>query len=158
LFIFITGLTVLDIGALGVLAGIIGIVVTHITGVLADRSEVARVMRLGAVATTLLWVASYAVAIYDPSPLMLYIVTALRGLALGIFVTSYGTLMFNRARSADAQFLVLREVPTIGGRIILFLFTLFCISINQVEFSFLLVALLSLYFWFNDIEKLRSPE
>jgi hypothetical protein len=87
---------------------------------------------------------------------MLYLVTALRGFALGIFASAYGAIMFNRARSSDAQFLVLREIPTIGGRVILFLFALYFISIDQVELTFLLVAALSTYFWFNNINKLTD--
>lgn len=155
-FIFITALNILDIGVLGVLVGIIGMAVTYITGQLIDRWNTKAVMRFGAIATTLLWLASYFVAVYDPSPFMLYLVTALRGFALGVFASSYGALMYNRARGADAQFLVLREIPTIFGRVILFIATLFFISIEQMELTFLLVAVLSLYFWFNNISKLRS--
>jgi hypothetical protein len=156
LFIFISGLSVLDIGALGVLTGVIGMSVTYTTGQLIDRSDVKKIMRFGAVCTTLLWFTSYLVGLYDPTPFMLYLVTALRGLALGIFVTSYGTLMFNRARSMDAQFLVLREVPTILGRVLLFLSALTFIAIDQLELTFLLVTFLSLYFWFNNTKRLTE--
>ena len=158
LYIFITALTILDIGFLGVLVGIIGIFVTYSTGRLIDQWDVQAVVRFGAMSATVLWIASYFVAIYDPSPLMLYAVTALRGFAIGIFATSYATLMFNRARAADAQFLVLREVPTIFGRVVLFLATLFFISIGHIELTFLLVAALSLYFWFNNLNRLMGKE
>ena len=156
LYIFIAALTILDIGLLSVLVGVIGMVVTYLTGRLVDRWDTKFVVRFGAVFATLLWVASWLVALYDPSPFMLYAITALRGFAVGIFATSYATLMFNRARSADAQFLVLREIPTIFGRVVLFLATLFFISIGQVELTFLLVAALSLYFWFNNLKKLSE--
>lgn len=87
---------------------------------------------------------------------MLYLITILRGLALGIFATSYGTIMLNRARTTDVQFLLLREIPTIFGRVLLFVATIALIAIGHIELTFLLVALLSLYFWFNNIEKLAS--
>ena len=154
LFIFITALTVLDIGILGVLIGIIGMVITHSTGTLIDRWNRKTVMRFGAVGTTILWVISYVIAVYSPTPIMLYITTALRGFVLGIFAAAYGTTMFNRARSADAQFLVLREVPTIFGRVVLFGITLALLSVGQLELVFLVVAVLSLYFWFNDFDSL----
>ncbi|MDO8589914.1 MAG: hypothetical protein Q7R69_01410 [bacterium] len=159
LFLIITGLTVLDIGALGVLAGLVGIVVTHITGTLIDKWDKKAIVRFGAIATTVTWTLSYVVAIYSPTPALLYMVTILRGFALGIFASAYGAIMLNRARSADAQFLVLREVPTILGRVIVFTTTLFLLSIGKFELSFLVVAFISLYFWFNNLENLiKQPE
>lgn len=154
LFVFIAALTVLDIGLLGVLAGLIGMIVTYIAGRLIDRWNAKAVIRSSAIATTLMWLASYAVAVYIPTPFMLYLVTALRGLVLGVFVTAYGAIMFNRARSGDAQFLVLREIPTILGRTLLFLIVLALLAIGEFELVFLAVAFLSLYFWFNDLDAL----
>ncbi len=156
LFLFITALTVLDIGTLGVLAGIVGMVVTHITGKLIDRWNKKSVVRFGAFATTIMWAASYVIAVSSPTPLMLYMVTVLRGFSLGIFASAYGAIMLNRARSADAQFLVLREVPTILGRVVLFIITLWLLSIDQFELAFLVVALLSMYFWFNNLDVLMK--
>ena len=159
LFLLITGLTVLDIGVLGVLAGVVGMVVTHITGTLIDKWDKKTVVRFGAVTTTIMWTISYIVAIYAPTPAMLYIVTVLRGFALGIFASAYGAIMLNRARSADAQFLVLREVPTIFGRVIVFTITLLLLSIDQFELAFLMVAFISLYFWFNNLDILiKQPD
>lgn len=154
LFIFVTALTVLDIGLLGVLTGIVGMLATHLTGVLIDTWSKKRLMRYGAIATTILWLASYLIAMLAPTPALLYAVTVLRGLALGVFAAAYGAIMFNRARGNEAQFLVLREIPTILGRIIVFSLAIFLASIGQMELTFLLVACLSLYFWFNDIDRL----
>lgn len=159
LFLLLSAFTVLDIGALGVLAGLVGILVTHITGTLIDKWDRRIVVRFGAVATTIMWALSYVIAIYSPTPVLLYIITVLRGFALGIFASAYGAIMLNRARSADAQFLVLREVPTILGRVIVFTITLFLLSIDQFELAFLMVAFISLYFWFNNLDNLiKRPE
>ena len=62
LFIFITALSILDMGALGVLIGVISMMVTHLTGQLIDRWSVKSLMRVGAVATTLLWLCPYVVS------------------------------------------------------------------------------------------------
>ncbi|MEK7187258.1 MAG: hypothetical protein AAB691_00225 [Patescibacteria group bacterium] len=156
LFIFITGLTVLDIGALGIITGIIGMGVTYITGSMIDTWNKKTVVRIGAVLATIMWGISYFVAVYAPTPATLYLVTAIRGLVLGVFVSAYGVIMFNQARHHDAQFLVLREIPTIFGRIILFVATLVLISIGRFEFVFLLAALSSLYFCFNNIDALME--
>lgn len=154
LFLFITAFTVLDIGALGVLAGLVGMIVTHINGSLIDKWNKKAIVRFGAITTTIMWVLSYIVAIYSPTPVLLYTVTVFRGFALGIFASAYGVIMFNRARSAGAQFLVLREIPTVLGRVMIFAITLLLLSINQFELSFLVVALISLYFWFNNLDNL----
>lgn len=156
LFIFITGLTILDIGILGVIGSIIGIVITHITGKLIDKWNKHTVIRIGAVATTLSWLASYFIAVYFPTPLMLYVITVIRGFSIGVFAMSYGAVMFNRARINDAQFLVLREIPTVFGRLIVFGISIFFISIDHFELTFVIVALLSTYFWFNNLKVLTS--
>jgi len=159
LFLFITSFTVLDIGLLGVLAGLVGMVVTHITGALIDKWNKKAIVRFGAIATTIMWTLSFLVAIYVPTPVLLYIVTVLRGFALGIFTSAYGAIMFNRARSNDAQFLVLREIPTIFGRVIVFTLTLVFLALNHFEPVFLMVAFLSIYFWFNNLDDLvRQPD
>ena len=156
LFIFTAGLTVLDLGYLGVISGIVGIVVTYITGFLIDKWHKHKVIRFGAIFTTITWVASYLIAIYLPTQAMLYIVTALRGFAIGIFAMSYGAVMFNRARSEDAQFIVLREIPTILGRVIVFTASLILISMGHFELTFIIVGLFSLYFWFNKLNVLTE--
>ncbi len=158
LFIFITGLTVLDLGILGVISSIVGILVTHLTGHLIDKWHTNKVIRFGAILTTLTWTASYFIAIYSPTPLMLYIITTLRGLSIGIFSMSYISVMFNRARNYDAQFIVLREIPTILGRILVFSLSIILISLNKFELTFIIVALLSLYFWFNNLQILSEKK
>ena len=159
LFLFITSFTVLDIGLLGVLAGLVGMVVTHITGALIDKWNKKAIVRFGAIATTIMWTLSFLVATYSPTPVLLYIVTVLRGFALGIFASAYGAIMFNRARGNDAQFLVLREIPTIFGRVIVFTLTLVFLALNHFEPVFLMVAFLSIYFWFNNLDDLvRQPD
>ena len=107
-------------------------------------------MRFGAVATTTMWVLSYIVAVFSPTPALLYTVTVLRGFSVGIFASSYGAIMFNRARRNDVQFLVLREIPTISGRIVVFVITLILLSFGRFESAFLVVAALYLFFLFND--------
>ncbi|MFA6552282.1 MAG: MFS transporter [Candidatus Paceibacterota bacterium] len=156
LFLIITSLTVLDIGILGVISGLVGIVVTHITGSLIDKTDKKIVVRFGAVATTIMWTLSYLTAVYMPNPVALYLVTTLRGFALGIFASAYGVMMFNRARSSDAQFIVLREIPTVFGRVIVFMITLIFFASGIFELSFLMIAIISLYFWFNNLDVLME--
>lgn len=154
LFLVITALSVLDIGVLGVVSSLIGIIITHITGKFIDQSDKKKIVRFGAVATTITWFLSYLIAVYSPTPLLLYVITMLRGFSLGIFASAYGVIMLNRARQSDAQFIVLREIPTVFGRLFIFTMTLIFISYNKIELSFLMVSILSIYFWFNNLDVL----
>lgn len=157
MFIFITALTIIDIGVLGVLASIVGMFINHTTGKLIDTWDRRSIIRFGAIATTLMWLASYIVAVVSPTPVLLYVVTVLRGFVLGIFASSYGAIMLNQARGKTGiHFLVMREIPTVLGRIGVFLISLFLISIGRFEMTFLIVAILSLYFWFNDLNVLTK--
>lgn len=154
LFIFVAGLTILDIGALGVISSLIGMVVTYVVGEAIDHGSKKRLLRIAAVATTFFWVLSYVVAIGAPTPGFLYAVTILRGFALGTFVSVYSAILLNRARPSDAQFLVLREIPTILGRIILFIVAIGLAALGHFDLTFLVVAAMSTYFWFNDVDSL----
>jgi len=156
LFLIVTSLTVFDIGVLGVISGLVGMTVTHITGSLIDKTDKKIVVRFGAIATTIMWTISYLIAVYMPNPVALYFVTTLRGFALGIFASAYGVMMFNRARNSDAQFIVLREIPTVFGRVVVFTITLIFIAFGRIEISFLMIAVISLYFWFNNLNMLMT--
>lgn len=156
LFVFVAGFTVLDVGMLGIIASVSGMFVTYIVGRLIDHWDKKKLMRIAAVATTLLWIASYVVAVFAPTPAMLYLVTTVRGFVLGVFVSVYSSILFNRARPADAQFLVLREIPVILGRVILFVCAIGLSLLGHFEITFIMVALVSLYFWFNNIDRLLS--
>ncbi len=157
LYIFVAGLTILNIGALGVVSSIIGMIGTYLVGKTIDRGSKKKLFRIAAVGTTLLWVFSYVVAVEIPTPIFLYAATILRGFALGTFVSVYSSMIFNRARPSDAQFLVLREVPTILGRVILFIVAIGFATFGHFDLVFLVVAGVSVYFWFNNVDRLLEP-
>jgi hypothetical protein len=62
--------------------------------------------------------------------------------------------MYNQARKDDAQFLVLREIPTVLGRLILF--SIAILLHNHLPFIFLSVGIIFIYFWFLDTKKLNE--
>lgn len=157
LFIFITALTIIDLGILGVIAGLTGIVITYTTGKLIDNWSNKHIVRFGAGVTALTWFLSYIIAIYIPTPAFLYIITILRGFALGIFVSGYETLIINRIRGyKDAHMIVLREIPTVIGRAILFVLTLILISIGKIGVIFLIASIAPLYFLFTNLDILMK--
>lgn len=82
LFLVITALSVLDIGVLGVVSSLIGIIITHITGKFIDQSDKKKIVRFGAVATTITWLLSYLIVIYSPTPLLLYVIMMVLGFSL----------------------------------------------------------------------------
>jgi hypothetical protein len=62
--------------------------------------------------------------------------------------------MYNQARKDDAQFLVLREIPTVLGRLILF--SIAILLYNHLPLIFLSVGIIFIYFWFLDTRKLNE--
>lgn len=155
IFLFMAGLTVLDIGYLGVITGIAGIIASQLFAHLSDRVNRKGMFRFAAWLLTVSWVAVFLVLAFVATPVWLYIVSTIAGFATGLFANSYGSYMFNRARKYDAQFLVLREIPTITGRAILFVLALTFIHFGVAEYIFLVVAATCLYFCFYRLENLE---
>ena len=84
---------------------------------------------------------------------MFYLATIFATLSLKVFLVPYSSLMYNQARKDDAQFIVLREIPTVLGRIILF--SIAILLHNQLPTLFLLIGVLFIYFLFLDTKKLE---
>ena len=59
------------------------------------------------------------------------------GLALKIFLIPYRTMLWNSGRKDDSQFIILREIPSFVGKIILFLLA---IKVhNNIHILFLII-------------------
>lgn len=155
LFIFVTALTVLDIGVLGTLVSIAGVIVTFILGKLTDAAYRERTLRIGALFSVAVWALSYAVGAHVPNPALLYGATVLQGFAVSVFGVAYGSYIFNRARSDDVHRIALREVPTVFGRVVLFVVTLTSVYMGQIAVVFLFVATAAGYFLYTNLRALE---
>lgn len=154
IFIYLKLASLLQIGIVGTISAVTAILFTLTIGNLTDKWNKHFLIKIGATLITLMWVINFAIGQYVPNKWLFYIATIGMTLSLKTFSIPYGSLMFNRARKDDAQFIVLREVPTILGRLILFALT--ALLSESLPILFLLVGILFIYFVFLNTKKLES--
>ena len=134
-------LSVIDVGLIGTLISLGMMVFTLVIGRFADRYDKKKMMRIG----TALLVGTLIFGFFTQSSIGLYIVSVLLGFSLRFFLVPYSALLFTNAKKDDAQFLVLREISVVAGRVFVFIFAILFASI--LEITFLITALMLLYFF-----------
>ena len=135
-------LSITDIGAIGTLISLGMMIVTLAIGRFADRYDKKKMLRLGAV----LLIGTWFLAFWTQSAIGFYAISILLGFFLRFFLIPYNALLYANAKTDDAQFLVLRELPVISARIFVFLLAIFFVA--RLEFVFLAAALTLVYFFF----------
>ncbi len=154
IFIFLQLSSVFHVGGIATTVALVSIFFTLTLGQLTDRWNKHKLMTIGASLLSCAWVLNFFIASFSVVPLLFYVGTILVSLSLKTFLVPYGTLLYNQARKDDAQFLVLREVPTILGHQILFVFAL--VFHKNLPVLFLTVGLLFVYFIVLNTRKLVS--
>jgi len=154
IFIFLQLASTLEVGMIGTITAVASLFFTLTLGKLTDKWDKHRLIRIGAFFVSLVWFINFTIGEFFPHPYLFYIATIFATLSLKVFLVPYSTLMYNQARKDDAQFLVLREVPTVLGRLILF--SLAIVFHDSLPLLFLLVGIIFLYFWFLDTRKLNG--
>jgi hypothetical protein len=76
------------------------------------------------------------------------------GFFLRLFLIPYNALLYANAKTDDAQFLVLRELPVVSARIFVFLLAIFFAA--RLEFVFLTAALALVFFFFFNPPSQKS--
>ena len=153
IFIYLKLASTLEVGIVGTIASFAAVFFTITIGKLTDRWDKHKLLKIGAVLVSLVWFLNFTIGEFFPDAWLFYIATVFATLALKVFLVPYSALMYNQARKDDAQFLILREIPTVSGRIILFLIAI--LLHNELPTIFLIVGLLFMYFWFLDSRKLE---
>ncbi len=155
-FIYIKLLSVTEIGYVGTIAALASILFTISIGKLTDLWNKHKLIKISAMICSLVWVYCFYIAQLTPNPWLFYIATFALTLNVKAFVVPYQSLLFNNAHKSEAQFLVFREAPNIIGRIILY-----CLAIVfawNLSLVFIFSALVFVYFWFFDTNKLAVEQ
>lgn len=152
IFIYLKLISALQVGIIGTITSSAALLFTFTIGKLTDKWDKHKLLKIGAALVSLGWFINFAVGKFIPNQWPFYIAVVFSTLALKVFLVPYGSLLYNRARRDDAQFLILREAPVILGRIILYGTAL--LLYNNLPILFILVGLLFSYFWFFDTRKL----
>lgn len=154
IFIYLQLASTIQVGIIGTITSIAALFFTLTIGKLTDKWDKFKLIKIGAILVSLVWFINFAVGEFFPNQWLFYIATIFATLALKVFLVPYSSIMYNQARKDDAQFLILREIPTILGRLILF--TLAIIFHDRLPILFLVVSVVFIYFWFLDTKKLNN--
>ena len=153
IFIFIKLASTIEIGIIGTITAVTSLFFTLTIGKLTDNWNKHKLIKIGAIFVSLVWFINFTVGEFFPNQWLFYIATIFATLSLKVFLVPYSSLMYNRARKDDARFLILREIPTVLGRIILF--SIAILFYNNLPILFLLVGIIFIYFWILDTKKLE---
>lgn len=156
IFIYLKLLSVTQIGIIGTLASIAVIMFTLTLGKLTDKWNKHKLLRIGAVLVSVTWAFNAYVGQFIPNQWLFYVATILLTLALKTFLVPYQSMLFNTARKDDAQFIILREIPTVLGRLILY--SLAALLFNYLPILFFITGVIFIYFWFVNTKKLAGRE
>lgn len=153
IFIYITLASTIEVGIVGTIAAIASMLFILTIGKLTDKWNKHKLLKIGAVLVSLVWLLNFIVGEFMPNQIMFYVATVFASISMKTFIIPYSSLMLNRAKEYDAQFMVLREIPTVLGRLILFGIT---IPLHEhIPYVFLAVGVIFTYFWFLNTKKLE---
>ena len=153
IFIFLQLASTIEVGIIGTITSVASLFFTLTLGHLTDKWNKHKLIKIGAILVSVVWFINFTIGEFFPNQYLFYIATIFATLSLKIFLVPYSSLMYNQARKDDAQFLVLREIPTVLGRLILFFIAI--LLHNYLPLIFLFVGIIFIYFWFLDTRKLN---
>lgn len=154
IFIYLQLMSTIQVGIIGTITSCVGLIFTFTIGKLTDKWNKYKLLKIGAILVSLAWFINFAVGKFNPHQWPFYIATVFATLALKVFLVPYSSLLYNQARKDDAQFIILREVPVVLGRIILYGSAL--LLYNNLPILFILIGIVFSYFWFLDTKKLNG--
>lgn len=153
IFIYLKLASTIEVGIIATITSVASLFFTLTIGKLTDRWDKHKLLKIGAVLVSMVWVTNFLIGELMPQQWLFYIATIGAALSLKVFLVPYSALMWNQARKDDAQFIVLRETPTVLGRLILF--ALAILLHENLPSLFLLVGISFIYFWFLDTKRLE---
>lgn len=151
LYVFIKLLNVTQLGVVGTIMSIGSAIFTLIIGKYTDNGGKHKLIKYSAVVASLVLFGCYAVS-FSPNKWVFYLATFLFSLTSTAFIVPYFSILFNNARKDDAQFLVLREIPNVAGRFLLY--GLAIIFSNNLSNVFIISGVVLIFYWFFDTKKL----
>ena len=152
IFIYLQLASTLEVGIIGTITSLASLFFTLTIGKLTDRWNKHKLIKIGAILVSIVWFINFTIGEFIPNQYLFYVATIFATLSLKVFLVPYSSMMYNQARKDDAQFLVLREIPTVLGRLILF--SIAILLHDNLPLIFLSVGIIFIYFWFLDTKKL----
>ena len=154
IFIFLQLASTLEVGIIATITAVTSLLFTLTLGKLTDQWDKHKLIKIGAFLVSVVWFINFTIGEFFPNQYLFYIATIFATLSLKVFLVPYSSLMYNQARKDDAQFLVLREIPVVLGRLVLF--SIAILLHDHIPFIFLSVGIIFIYFWLLDTRKLNK--
>lgn len=141
--------TIASVGAVGVLLNIGVILSSLMIGRSIDKNSktLATLLKVGAFINAMIWILRYFVN----TNIQIYLITILAGITSVLFALPFNALMFQRTQTSGLEMVLVRELPVVLGRIILF--SLVILFSNNPSTVFLFAGLSYLYFIFVNVTK-----
>ena len=153
IFIFLQLASTLEVGIIATITAVTSLLFTLTLGKLTDQWDKHKLIKIGAFLVSVVWFINFTIGEFFPNQYLFYIATIFATLSLKVFLVPYSSLMYNQARKDDAQFLVLREIPVVLGRLVLFFIAI--LLHDHIPLIFLSVGIIFIYFWVLDTRKLN---
>jgi hypothetical protein len=135
-------------GIVGSLEALGGALFTLVIGKYANRNS----KKLIPIAAILLMIISF-IKIFISLPFYAYLISVIAAFVMTLFLVSYFSTIYKTVKRDDGEeFIILREIPTVLGRMIVFGTILLTASNLRIFFIlpvFFITLLLILYFWKN---------
>ena len=154
IFIFLQLASTLEVGIIATITAVTSLLFTLTLGKLTDQWDKHKLIKIGAFLVSVVWFINFTIGEFFPNQYLFYIATIFATLSLKVFLVPYSSLMYNQARKDDAQFLVLREIPVVLGRLVLFFIAI--LLHDHIPLIFLSVGIIFIYFWLLDTRKLNK--
>lgn len=143
IFVYLTVKEFVTVGAVGTIAAIGTILFTLIIGKLSDRHDPRKFIRIAVPLLILNWGLRY----FIHSHFFIFASTMLSSILLTLLIIPYTRLTFNTAkRDANDDFYIVKEVPTLVGRLIIF--SLAILFADHISLLFPVAGIAYLYFLF----------
>jgi len=143
IFVYFTVKNVVSIGALGTLVAIGSALFTLYIGKQVNKKNEKFFIRIAVPLLMVNWFVRYAFS----NEILIYISTLLSGVFTVLLILPYTHLTFNKAKQdINEDFFIIKEIPTVIGRLLIFVLAL--LFIDNIQSLFPLVGLSYLYFLF----------
>ncbi len=150
IYVYLIVDTLLAPGIVGSLVSVGSILFLLLVGKYANKNSV-QLIKIGAGIVVLVSLAQ----IFIREPMMVYMVTVISSFAMTLLLVPYFSFIYKKIKNKQSEeFIILREIPTVIGRLIVFGTILLCI--NHLQYFFILPAMTGLILLIIFLTKIRQ--
>lgn len=143
IFVYLAVKNVVSVGVVRTLVAIGSALFVLALGKMTDKGKERKFFRIAVPLLILNWTVRY----FFVSPAMIYITTLLSGFFVSLFIIPYTRFTYSQAKiDRNENFFIVKEVPTVIGRIIIYVLAL--LFVNQIQLLFPFIGLIYLFFYF----------